>query len=99
MVDIANNVLKGRIPITKGTHKKLSKYKQSLRQLTKPRESLKSKEQLIVQKGGFLPFLAPLIPLIIKAATVAGPLIAKGALLGAAGTAAGKVVEAVAGGK
>jgi hypothetical protein len=45
--------------------------------------------------------LAHLIPLIIKAATIAGPLLAKGAVLGAAGTAAGtatgKIIEKIQG--
>ena len=50
---------------------------------------------LIIQKGGFLPFLAPLIPLIIEAAAIAGPLIAKGAVLGAAGTAASAVTSKI----
>ena len=75
----------------------LTRYKQQLRHLVKQQSSLESKSKYITQHGGFLPFLAPLIPLIIKAATIAGPIIAKGALAGVAGTtasiAAKKVID------
>ena len=86
IVDIINNVLKGKIKIQ--NRHKLAKYKQHLRYLVNRRISLANKRQCIIQKGGFLPFLAPLIPLLIKAAAFAAPIIAKGALAGAAGTAA-----------
>jgi hypothetical protein len=96
LVDIVNNVLKGRMKIK--NKYKLKRFQNSLRELTQPKLSLAKRKVILIQKGGFLPFLAPLIPLFIKAAAVAGPLIAKaaafagpalakGALAGAAGTA------------
>ena len=92
ITDLVHNVLQGKVHLTQQRINKLAKYKQHLRRLVKPRGvSLQQRKDLIIQKGGFLPFLAPLIPLIIKAATIAGPLIAKGAVLGAAGTAASAV--------
>ena len=92
ITDVVHNVLQGKVHLTRQRVNKLKKHKQHLRKLVKPRGmSLQQRKDLIIQKGGFLPFLAPLIPLIIKAATIAGPLIAKGAALGAAGTAAGHV--------
>ena len=96
LVDVVHNIIKGNVRISSGSKNKLKKYKQQLRHLTKPSVSLKSKKQYIIQKGGFLPFLAPLIPLFIKAAVVAGPVIAKAALAEAAGTAASVAVNKIA---
>jgi hypothetical protein len=93
LVDIVHNLLKGNVRLSSQQKSKLKRYKQHLRFLAKPSKSLESKKRYLVQKGGFLPFLAPLIPLL---ATI-GPIIAKGALAGAAGTAAsaaiGKIIE------
>ena len=98
LIDMIHNLMKGNLRLSSKQKGKLRRYKQQLRFLAKPSsKSLTSKKKYLIQKGGFLPFLAPLIPLLIKAATIAGPLIAKGALAGAAGTAAsaaiGKIVE------
>ena len=94
ITDVVHNVLQGKVHLTRRQITKLVKHKQHLRRLVKPRGlSLQQRKDLIIQKGGFLPFLAPLIPLIIKAATIAGPLIAKGAVLGAAGIAASAVTS------
>ena len=60
-------------------------------------KSLTNKKKNLIQKGGFLPLLALLIPLLVKAATIAGPLITKGALAGAAGTAVSAVIGKIIG--
>ena len=96
ITDVVHNVLQGKVHLTRQRINKLVKYKQQLRKLVKPRGmSLKQRKDVIIKKGGFLPFLAPLIPLIIKAATIAGPLIAKGAVLGAVRTAASAVTSKI----
>ena len=91
--------MKGNLRLCSKQNGKLRRYKQQLRFLAKLSlaKSLTNKKKYLIQKGGFLLFLAPLIPLLIKAATIDRPLIAKGALAGAAGTAAsaaiGKIIE------
>ena len=75
--DMIHNLMKGNLRLSSKQKGKLRRYKQQLRFLAKPSsKSLTSKKKYLIQKGGFLPFLAPLIPLLIKAATIAGPLIA-----------------------
>ena len=64
--DIALNVLKGRVPIKPGLKKKLSKHKNVLRRLVKPKQSLKTKRQLLVSQKGGGPFGA-LIKLLANA--------------------------------
>jgi hypothetical protein len=93
IVDIVHNVLKGRIKIR--NKNKLSKHKQQLRCVNQPGLSIAKRRQFLIQKGGFLPFLLPLIPLIAKAAAFAGPVIAKAALAGAAGTAVSAVANKI----
>lgn len=93
IIDIVHNVLNGNIKVKNKA--KLSKYKHNLRYINKRSNTIAAKQKYLVQKGGFLPFLAPLIPLLVKAATVAAPLIAKGAVLGAAGTGAGAIVSKI----
>ena len=44
----------------------LKKYRPSLKTLLKKRVPIKIKRQLIVQKGGFLPFLAPIAGTLIS---------------------------------
>lgn len=99
VTDIVHNILKGHVKIGNKHRHNLVRYKQQMRHLVVPKFSLKSKRKYLVQQGGFLPFLAPLIPLIVKALAVVGPVIAKGALAGVAGTAAsaaiGKIAEKI----
>jgi hypothetical protein len=73
----------------------LSKHKQQLRSVNQPGLSIVKRRQFLIQKGGFLPFLLPLIPLVAKAAAFAGPVIAKAALAGAAGTAVSAVANKI----
>ena len=93
LVDIAHNVLRGNIRLSSKTKSKLKKFKHQLRHLSNARSDLNSKKKYIIQKGGFLPFFAPLVPLLIKAVMFAGPAIAKGVLAGATGTAASAVAN------
>lgn len=59
--EVAHNVLKGNVKLSKGQFKKLSKHKKTVRELAKKRLPLKVKKALH-QKGGFLPAL--LLPVL-----------------------------------
>ena len=67
--DCVYNVVKGNIPgLTQEKVNKLARYKSSLIKLTK-KLPIKEKRKILVQKhGGFLPFLLPLIALLIAKA-------------------------------
>lgn len=55
--EIAYNIIKGNYPIDSKVHKKLRKYKKSLRCLSCPKKPLHIKKKLIIQQGGFIPSL------------------------------------------
>lgn len=57
ITEIARNTLKGRIPYTQSSLKKLKRHKNTIREIAKKSISLKKKKQILKQKGGFLPFL------------------------------------------
>ena len=62
--ECVHNVLNGKVSIKEKELKKLTKYKTVLRKLNKP-DTIKHKKKLIIQSGGFLQYLIPLvIPLI-----------------------------------
>ncbi len=62
--ECAENVLKGRVPLTNAHKKKLIRWKRSLRQLSAKKTSYKKKRQ-IVQSGGFLgALLTPIIKIL-----------------------------------
>ncbi len=65
--EISLNFLKGNIPHSINTNKSLKKYKKKLRCLACSKRSVKSKRNILNQKGGFLPaliggLLATIIP-------------------------------------
>jgi len=63
IVECSINTLNGNHKLTKDEKSKLSKYKNRLRALVKPKISFKSKRKLLVQKGGFM---VPLITSILS---------------------------------
>jgi len=65
--EIAYNLLASNIPVSDKTRKKLAKHKHTLRALANPRTSIKKRKQLLIQKGGFLPFLIPAAASLIGA--------------------------------
>ena len=67
--DCVYNVVKGNVPgLTQEKVNKLARHKTSLIKLTN-KVPIKEKRKIIVQKGGgFLPFLLPLIALLIAKA-------------------------------
>ena len=60
--DCAVNVLKGNVRLTAKHKKALRRYRAALRALTENRRGVETKRKLLIQKGGFLPFLlAPIL--------------------------------------
>lgn len=51
------NTLKGNVPLESSEKKRLSKHKTTLRRLAEKRGNLKTKRELLVQRGGFLPYI------------------------------------------
>lgn len=90
-VEVAKDILAGRIPVTLTYKKKLTNRKRDLRELASPKVK-KVFKQKIIQKGGFFPLLAPIIAAIVSAA----PTIATGAAIaGGVGSAAGGIANIV----
>jgi len=58
--ECARNLLKGNVPLTKRQMTDLRRKRQDLRALSKKKTSMRAKRK-IVQKGGFLPALLPLV--------------------------------------
>jgi hypothetical protein len=65
--EIAYNTLKGNIKLDKSQSKKLIRHKKLLENLCKNNKCAKKRSKLIVQSGGFLPFLIPALASIISA--------------------------------
>jgi hypothetical protein len=61
LAEIALNILRGNVKLTKHQFLRLGRYKQSLRTLGNRKVSLKNKRQILGQQGGFLPLLLPVI--------------------------------------
>lgn len=60
--DCANNILRGNVQLRSKDKKALKRHKRALRALAERRKGIETKRKLLVQKGGFLPFLlAPIL--------------------------------------
>ena len=55
------NVLKGNVVIPYNVSEKLDKYKSLLRRFVYDKSNLKSKRKLLIEKGGFLRYILPLV--------------------------------------
>ena len=60
LTEIVYNLLQDNIPLTKAEKKKLSRYKETLREVAHKRCKLQKRREIFTQKGGFLRFLLPL---------------------------------------
>src|SRR5215813_12879365 len=70
LCEVCFNLLQGRLEVSKDKLQKLKKYKNHIRKLAgSKKKSLKSKRQILVQNGGFLPLLATLLPSVIGLVT------------------------------
>lgn len=93
LVEIIHNLLQGRIQVSPKIKKKLSKYKKQFRLINQKcirknkHINKKKARKIIVQTGGALPFLLPLII----------PLIAKAALAGVVSTGVGIATKKILG--
>jgi hypothetical protein len=70
--EIAKNCLAGNINLKTCDFKKLSKYKKTLRQISK-KSSVEKRKRILQQKGGFLSLLIP--PALSLIASVVGDFI------------------------
>lgn len=70
------NVLKGTIPLSPHQKKCLAKHRHVLRQMVQKKIPIRQKKKMLVQRGGILPLLPLLAPLL---GTIAKPLL-KGVL-------------------
>ena len=66
LCEIAVNILKGKIPLTRRQYTQLQKTKSELRTLASKATSIKRKKSLVTQTGGafFLPAIAAAIPFL-----------------------------------
>jgi hypothetical protein len=71
------NVLKGTIPLSKHQKKCLAKHRHVLRQMVQKKIPIRQKKKMLVQHGGFLPILGPMLAPLIG--TIGKPLL-KGVL-------------------
>lgn len=67
LVECVLNTLNGNIPIDKSCKIKLRKYIKNLRRLTNNRGTWKAKKRIIVQQGGMLNALLPIIASVLSA--------------------------------
>lgn len=74
ITDIAKQILKGVIPLKPKHKTQLKRYKKDLRLLT-GKSTLKQRQNLINQKGGFLPLLIK--PALTLLATIAANKLSK----------------------
>lgn len=64
ITECSHNVLKGNVPLTSSQKKRLARYKQSLRNLSKKSTSIKHKKK-IIQQGGFIgALLRPIVSVL-----------------------------------
>lgn len=61
ILEIILNTLRGNASIDSETKSRLKKYKKALRKLICPYRSLKCKRKVLVQSGGFLSILLPVV--------------------------------------
>ena len=59
------NVLKGTIPLSPHQKKCLAKHRHVLRQMVQKKIPVRQKKKMLVQRGGFLQFLGPMLTGIV----------------------------------
>jgi hypothetical protein len=59
--EICLNILRGNVTLSKMQVHRLKRHKQTVRSLAKRNVSIKDKRHQLVQRGGFLPLLLPVI--------------------------------------
>lgn len=87
LLELLLNIVKQRVPIKPCDRRRLEKHGPLIRKLLNRGKSLTDKKKILIQHGGFLPFLAPIIAGIASALPAIGTAL--GITSGIAGTAAG----------
>jgi len=59
--EMAVNVVNGNIKLSRIQRTKLAKYKSFIKEAAKPTNSKLKRKRVIVQSGGFLPYLVPVV--------------------------------------
>lgn len=60
------NTLRGNVPLKQCEKNRLSKYKTTLRRVAEKRGNWKNKRKLLVQRGGFLPYIiGPILSVLL----------------------------------
>lgn len=87
LLELLLNIVRQRVPIRACDRRRLEKHSPLIRKLLAEGKSVADKKKLLVQHGGFLPFLVPIIAGITSALPAIGTAL--GITSGIAGTAAG----------
>lgn len=87
LLELLLNIVKQRVPIRACDRSRLEKHTPLIRKLLNKDKTLLERKKILVQNGGFLPFLAPIIAGISSALPAIGTAL--GITSGLAGTAAG----------
>ena len=70
LCEISLNLLKGRIPLSKSQYGKLKRHKEAIKLFADKKTALKRKQQILRQRGGFIPLLlATVLPIITSLIT------------------------------
>lgn len=88
LLEVVLNFLAGNIPCKQQHVEKLKRYRKDLRNVSQCRHNLKKARKSLSQRGGFLPFLLPLLG-----------VIGKGILGAAAGAATAAAIRKIRGKK
>jgi hypothetical protein len=64
LCECCHNVLKGNVPLSATQKRRLRRYKDSLRELTKTRLSIKQRKAILQQGGLIGNLLAPIVPVL-----------------------------------
>lgn len=61
------NTLRGNVPLERSEIKRLEKYKTTLRRISGKRGNWREKRKLLVQRGGFLPYIiGPILSVLLS---------------------------------
>ena len=64
--ECALNILRGNIPLKQAHRYRLKRYACILRRLADKNNSWKNKKRIIIQRGGFLPLLGPILGSVLS---------------------------------
>jgi hypothetical protein len=63
--EILLNTIKGNVPLSEVQKRKLRRYKSQIRAIICPKKSKKLKAKAVIQSGGWLPILLPVITSVL----------------------------------